>query len=275
MTSNLRIVPKNDWDDAELTPSVTAEVGYEVTNTQNTIRGQVWRTTSNAGQSITAVLPSSRVLSHFSMHRHLCHAGSLRVQLYTDAAATTPASPFSDSGVVSATPYTASEPYTWSEGSNDPLKTLAPYWLWFAETTVRAIKITFSGTPSQNYWQVSRVWAGRYLELFYDPPFGGMLLGQQENTDRERTQGGSLRTNAGEQWRNMTFDLHAMREYELAPWIDIRAYAGTTKDVMVSVYPGDGTRREALYTLAGRLANLNDIGRDVNRLTTRIQVEEN
>lgn len=273
--SKLRIVPKNDWDDMVLTPSAAAEVGFEVTNTQNTIRGQVWRTTSNASQSIIGVLPSSRILSHFSMHRHLNHAGNIRVQAFSDAAATIPASPFSDSGAVSAIPYTADEPYEWSEGSNDPFFSSAPYWLWFEETTIRALKVTFSGTPDQNFWQASRFWAGRYMSLYYDPPFGGMFLGQQENTDRERTQGGSLRTNIGEQWRTMSFDLHAIKEYELAPWIDIRAYAGTSKDVMVSVFPEYGTRREALYTMAGRLANLNDIGREVKRLTSRVQLEEN
>jgi hypothetical protein len=271
-TANLRIVPKNDWDDATLTPSAAAVVGYEVTNTQNTIRGQVWRTTSNAGQSVTAVFPDARTLSHFSMHRHLCHAGSVQIQLYSDAAATTLVY---NSTALSATPYTASEPYVWSQGSNDPLKTYAPFYLWFAEqSSIRAAKITFSGTPSQNYWQVSRVWLGRYLELGINPQYG-FQLGQAENTDRERTQGGSLRTNAGEQWRTFTFDLNDIADTELATWVDLRAYAGTSKDVAISAFPGDGTRLEELHTLAGRLSNLNDIGRQVNRLTQRIQIEEN
>lgn len=271
-TSRLRIVPKNDWDEATLTVSAAAEIGFEAENTQNTIRGKTWRTTSNAGQSITAVWPSAITLSHFSMHRHLNHAGSFRWQLYDDAAAT---SEVHDSGVLPATSYTTIEPYSWSNGDDDPFLSRAPTWYWHAPVAnVRAAKLTFSGTPGQAYWQTSRIWCGRYFELARTAA-RGIQLGQFDNTDRERTQGGSLRTNAGESWRQMTFDLKAINEDEFATWVDIREYVGTSKDVVVSVFPGDGTRKEALYMMAGRLVNLNDIGRPTHLMTMRVQIEEN
>jgi hypothetical protein len=271
-TSCLRIVPKNDWDDATISVSAAAEVGFEAENTQNTIRDKTWRSTSNASQSITAVWNSAITLSHFSMHRHLNHSGTFRWQLYSDAAATTQVH---DSTALSATTYTAAEPYTWSSGSNDPLKSDAPTWYWHSEiASVRAAKLTFGGTPSQAYWLASRIWCGRYMELAVNPVYG-MQLGEDNMTDRERTQGGSLRTNEGESWRKLTFDLNDINENELATWMDIRRYAGTSKDVLVSAFPGDGTRLEALHTIAGRFANLNDIGRQVSRLTMRAQIEEN
>lgn len=271
MTTNLRIVPKNDWDDAVLTPSDSAASGFAVENTQNTIRDKTWRTTSNASQSVTGVWSASRTISHASMHWHLNHAGSWRVQLYSDAGASVQVY---DSGAVSATSFTASEAYTWSEGSNNPFLTKAPTWLWFTPTAARSIKITFSGTPSQDYWQVSRVWAGRYLEFSSSPDFGAEL-GVEDLTDRQRTQGGSLRTNESETWRTMKLDLHNVRPTEYATLLDIMDYATTSKDVVVSVYPGDGTRKEALYTMAGRLSNLNSIARQVSRYTGRIMIEEN
>jgi hypothetical protein len=267
---NSRIVPKNDWDDAELTASAAAESGFDVENTQNTIRDKTWRTTSNATQSITGVWASNRTVSHFSLHRHLCHEGNVRLQLYSDAAASVQVY---DSGTVSATPYTVSGLYTWSQGSSDPLKELAPYWLWFAETSARSFKVTFSGTTG-DFYQVSRAWIGRYWEPARSPTFG-MTLGHKDNTDAVRTQGGSLRTNAGEIWRYLSMDFNGINEVELETWNDIRVYAGTSKDVMVSVFPGNGTRKEALHTLAGRFSNLNDIGRPSQVISMRVQLEEN
>lgn len=272
MTEKLRIVPRNDWDDATLTPSAVAETGFEAENTQNTIRGKTWRTTSNADQSVTAVWDSPITLSHFSMHRHLNHAGSFRWQLYSDTSATTE---IHDSTVLSATSHTAGEPYAWSDGDDDPFLSRSPTWYWHTPiANVRAAKLTLSGALAQLYWQTSRIWCGRYLQLDRSPA-RGIELGQFDNTDRERTQGGSLRTNAGESWRQFTFDLRAIKETEFATWVDIREYAGTSKDVVVSVFPGDGTRKEALYMMAGRMMNLNAIGRPTHLMTMRVQIEEN
>lgn len=61
----------------------------------------------------------------------------------------------------------------------------------------------------------------------------------------------------------------------IVPRNDIRVYACTSKDIMVSVFPGNGTRKEALHTLAGRFSNLNDIGRPSQVMSMRVQVEEN
>lgn len=268
----MRIVPKNDWDDATLTVSAAEEDGFPVQNTQNTIRDKTWRTTSNSSQSVTGVWASAITLSHFSMWRHLNHAGSFRWQLYSDAAAT---AGLYDSAALSATCYSAAEPYTWSSGTNDPLKTKAPSWLWYSEIAlVRAAKLTFSGTPSQAYWLASRIFCGRYMGLAVNPVYG-LQLGQQTLTERGRSQGGSLRTNEGESFRTLNFDLNDINENELASWMDIREYAGTSKDVVASVFPGDGTRLEALNMICGRMMNLNDIGRQVSRLTMRVQIEEN
>lgn len=271
MTANLRIVPKNDWDDATLTPSATEESGFDVENTQNTIRDKAWRTTSNASQSVTAVWSASRTFSHFSMHRHLCHAGSVKLELFSDAAATVSVY---DSGAVSATPYSASESYTWSEGSNNPLLTSSSYWLWFTPTAARSAKITFSGTPSQAYWQVSRIWAGRYWQPTRN--FArGLNLGRGDLTDAETTQGGSLRTNESESWRVLNGELTGITATEFATLSDIYAYAGRSKDIVVSVYAGDGTRKEERYCFAGKMTALNDIGRPSVVFTSRINIREN
>src|SRR5689334_11098703 len=117
---NLTIVPYNDLDDAAITCTETPLVGFEVENTQNTQRGYYWRSATSGGQSITWVFPENRTLDHFSMWRHLNHAGSIRIQAYTNTGASTPASPFSDSGTVSCIPYTASETYVSSRGTNNP-----------------------------------------------------------------------------------------------------------------------------------------------------------
>lgn len=271
-TANLRIVPKNDHDDAVLTPSAAEVVGFEVANTQNTRRSSVLRTTSNSGWSFTGVLPATRTVSHFSMWRHLNHAGSMRLQLYSDAGAT---SGVYDSTAVSCIPYSSRGAYTWSDGSTDPLQSGMPYYLWFTPMACRSYKVTFSGTPGQAYWQVSRFWLGRYFELVRSAAYGTLQVGQQTITDSARTQGGSLQANQWATWRTMTFDLNGIDEADLVSWVDVRQYIGVSKDVVVSAYPGDGDRREAIYTIAGRFSNLNDIGRPSSVMSMHVQIEEN
>ena len=271
-TDNLTIVPKNDADDAVLTVS-SAVTGFEAVNTQNTVRSRVWRSTSNAGQTFTGVWSASRTISHASLHAHLCHAGSWRLQLFSDAGATVQVLD-ATGGATSATSYTASEPYVWSEGSNDPFRSNSPTWVWFAETLARSFKLTLSGTPAQAYWQIGRLWLGRGLRLAVNPAYG-LQLTIVDNTDTDITRGGSARTNLGAYWRMLQFDLQGINDNEYATWMDIMTQAGRGRDVLASVFKGDGTRKEALHTIAGKFPSLDTIARQVSWLTKTVSIREN
>jgi hypothetical protein len=270
--NRLRIVPKNDSDDAVLSVSPAAQSSFDVDNVKNTVRSKVWRSTSTATQTITGVWSANRTVSHFSMHKHLEHAANVRLQLFSDAGASVQVY---DSTAVSATPYTASEPYVFSTGTNNPFLTNSPYWLWFSEQLARSFKVTLSGTPSQAYHQVSRLWLGRYMELDVGASYG-LQLGIEDNSDANTTRGGSLRTNFGAYWRTLSFDLSDISPDEYATWMDIMTQAGRSRDVVVSVYPGDGTRQEALHTIAGKFRSLDALGfPQYGQITKKVVVREN
>lgn len=268
-TANCRIVPYNDGDDASLTTD-SAVSGFEVVNVQNSIRGRSWRSTSSAGQSFVGVWPANRVVNHFSLHRHLCHAGSVQFRLYSDAGAS---SLVYDSTALSATCYTSSDPYTWSTGTNDPYLTDSAYWLWFANQTARSFRVTFSGTPSQAYWQVGRLWIGRYFEVSINPD-QGYSLGLQDVTDRNRSRGASLRTNVGEIYRTMSLDFSTAAWNDGATWQQFERRAGTGREILVSVFPGDGTSLERDNIMVGKLSNLSPMQRFVTWVTKKVQIEE-
>lgn len=270
MSANVRIVHVNDHDAATLSVSSPAATGFPIEYTQNARRGKVWKTTSNAGQSFTGVWPETRTVSHFSMHRHLNHAGSVRFQLFSDAGATTQVY---DSTALSCAPWTPTETYFDSLGRNDPFQYLYPYDLWFAETAARSYKVTFSGTPAQSYWQIARVCVGRYFELAVNPDYG-FQLGWQDQTENGRSRGGSLFTNKGDLWRTLIGNLNSVAATELGTWADAYVQAGTAQDVMISPFPDDTTRKRPLHTMMARFMSLDVLGHEVSRFTKAIKFEE-
>ncbi len=63
-------------------------------------------------------------------------------------------------------------------------------------------------------------------------------------------------------------------ETQRAAFLDILQYAGTSKDVVASLFPQDGTRLERDHIINGKFSNLNALGRQVSYLTGHLQLEE-
>ena len=103
----------------------------------------------------------------------------------------------------------------------------------------------------------------------------GLTIGYVDQTERNRSRGGSLRTNVGPTWNVVNFDLPLMDETEQSAWLDIMRYCGTGRDLVLSIFPTEGTRRERRHTLNGLFISLDAIGRQVTWLTKRVQFEEN
>ena len=273
ITANLRITP-DDWRDATLTTSITPAAGFEVTNTQNTIRSSVLKSADTTTMTVSATWPQSRVGSALYLFNHLLHGASVRAQFYSDAGWSTPSIAFSDSGTVPALCYTTTaDRYSNSLGSKDPHLADSPYWLYFAETTYRSAKLTFSGTPSAvSYFQVGRILGGRYFEAAINPSYG-MQLGELDTGKSGRTEGGTKRGYPGESWPTLIGDLNGVSEDERTFWRDFMRTTKRSTDFAVSVFPGDGTTLERDHTINGTFSSLDAIGREVSRLTKRFQVE--
>ncbi len=269
MTANLRIVPLNHHDAATLTNSIAPATGFLVTNTQNSTRSLVWKSPDGTAQNIKGTLAASRSATFFGMFLHSAAGGSVRLQLFSDAAWVTQVY---DSTALAASNITSTDVYDWGNSSNDQFRSSGPYWLWFAATTFQSYTISFSGTPTAGYWQASRIWLGKAFEVGVNPDYGA-TLGFATLTDRNRSRGGSLRTNVGPTWRVMQMDLNALVEAERGTMVDIFQYLGTGRDFVLSLFPADGTRLERDNMVNAKFSALDAIGRQVNRLTNRLQVE--
>ncbi len=279
-----RVVPRNFYDEATLTVDVVEAAGFEIVNTQNSIRSRVWRSSTNADVTISGTYAGgiSRTAEFFGMFLHQCHGGNIQLTLYSDAAWS---SQVYDSGVLPVINLFATDGMDWGYdpfgiGSNDPFFESAPHWQWLMPSSpmpaMQSFKIELTDQSSdygRSLWQASRFVLGPAFEMAKQPDFGASL-GFVTQTDRNRSRGGTLRTNIGESWRTMEMSLHLMQESERAAWLDIFRYCGTGRDFVVSWFPNEGSRLERDYMMLCKFATLNAIGREVNRLTSRLQLEE-
>lgn len=276
--ANLRIVPRNFHDEASLASEFSPVAGFSIENTQDTQRGRVWRSTSGADQFISGTFDDGivRTVGYFGFFRHRCHGGSVRLRLYSDAAWSSLAFDSGVTPVINLVPMTG---FDWGFGTSniDPFLYEAPYWLWFTPTACLSYKISFSGNaPSYGYayWQVCRFCLGPYKELpytaLYDYP-----LALVDQTDRNRSRGGSLRSNQGPNWRTLTLDIKRVPEAEGADWLDIMKYNGTGRDFVLSVFPDEGTRKERDHIMNCKFSSLDPLLRwHPAFLSKLIQVEE-
>lgn len=280
-TRLLRIVPRNFHDEATLSSELAPVDGFPITNTQNTRRTRVWRTPDGTDQYWLGTYDDgvSRTSGFFGFFRHLCHGGNVRYRLYSDAAWTTQVF---DSGTLPVNNLSITEGFDWGinpygDNSIDPYFTESPFWLWHAPTQHLSYKVNFTGNVSTYgtaYWQISRVIIGPYKELpytaLYDYP-----LGVIDQTDRNRSRGGSLITNQGPNWRVMTLDVKRVPEADRADWMDIRKRCGTGRDFVLSVYPEDGDRMERDHMINCKFAASDPLLRwHHDYSSTRFQLEE-
>jgi hypothetical protein len=265
--ANARLVHTIASDDAvlALTTGATAS-GYNIalTNMQSTLRDAIWRSTTATTQVIKGDWAGEdRKIGFVGLFRHLNHGGSIRTQLFSDQAATVQVF---DSGTVAIASSIAIGSLVWgavnstNAANTDLLYYAQPYGLFFTMTTCKSFKVTLTGTPSNGngYYQVSRLALGPWLEFGVNPDLG-MALTWLNNDVRIRTTGGSQLTTFGRRWRRLEFDLNYLGDNDRRALLDLLAYAGNSRDMVVSVFPGAGGRDERDYMLNGRFADTNPL----------------
>lgn len=273
---NLRIVPENWVDEMTMTGS-EGSAAMPLEFLQDVARGHVWRseTLSTGGggvREITGTLGSGvvRDANCFFIFRHNLAGGTIRLRLF-DAGA----SMVYDSGTNTFTPAIAGAHDFGGALTTDPFQREAPYALYFPLWEFKSFTLTLGGTLASGdvYAQACRIFLGRYFEVGINPDYG-VQLGVETTTDQVRTRGGSLRSSRGELWRTFTADLNRMSEADRSVWLDIMKLAGLERDIVISLFPGDGTREERDYCMNGKFTSLDALGYQVSWRTKRLQVKE-
>lgn len=260
MANNLRLVPKNAADAATLTASPAVETSLPVSNLQNILRARIMRTTSAAAQTISGTWGGTGYPVNMAaiLRHNIESAGTWRVQLYSDAAWTTQ---IYDSGNVTAIDSLTLGELDWGvsplgSGLYDAFLGQRNSAIYFPEVTAVSFKITITDTGnSAGYIDVSRLWLGQYIAPAYNVSYG-LQLAWRDNTTQVRTDGGSLRSDGGQPWREIRFSLDALPEADRSAWSDVFRYAGRRLDVFVSVFPESGGEIERDYMMAAKFSEL-------------------
>lgn len=245
--ANLRICPINYFDEAEASGIGT------IPNAQLVARDAVARTSSPADVTISGHWNGNgRRLDSFFLFRHNGHGGKVRLQLFTNPDYT---AQVYDSGTNEIYPLTAIES-EWGISplgfaSNDQLGPESPYSLFFTAATCSSFKITLTRCQGP-YWELGRVFLGKYIEAPYNPEHG-MSFGWQTTAKQKRSRGASLRTQGGGRWRELRADMHYESDADRALWRDMLGQIDLDEDVAISIFPGAGGRPERDHTFNAQL----------------------
>lgn len=286
MTANLRIIPRNFHYEATLSTELPSADGCSIVNTQNRKRSRVWRAddSSAAGggddQYIAGVFDDAieREPNFFGFFRHRCHGGKVRLQLYSDAGLSVEVY---DSGAVDVITAINTSGFNWGidpygVGPYDPFITASPFYLWFTPTACLSYRVSFSDFSTAfgaEAWEVSTFWLGRYFSPVRQPGFGASF-GWIDLTESDRSRGGTLYSNVGAKAKTLRLDMQHINEDERAAWVDIVEQCGLGRDVVISQYSEEGTRRERDHVLHGTFSALDPIGRNVRTLSKTLQFQE-
>jgi hypothetical protein len=288
MAASFRIIPRNFHHEATLSTEFAAADGCSIVNTQNRKRSRVWRsdTTTAADASDNQYIAGTfddgdpREPDYFAFFRHRCHGGQVRLQLYSDAGWTSQVWDSTPVDVIRAVGADGADfgidPYF--VGAFDPHIIDSPFYLRFDPVSCLSYKVTFSGnvaTFGAAYWEVCTFMLGRSFAPARQPV--SFDLGVIDLTEVDRSRGGSLYSNIGAQARTLRLLLESVNEDERAAWLDIVRQCGLGRDLALTLYDGEATRRERDHVMYGTFSALDAIGRSVTRwnlLTKSLQFQE-
>jgi hypothetical protein len=263
--ANLRIISPNEVDGATLTASPAMVATLPVTNLQDQTRARVAR--SNAvlsGQHVLGDFVAAKIISGMAIMRHnLTATGTVRLKLYSGFGQT--GTLVYDSGALSR----GGVLYEWGGGDVHQLEWGIQPWgadtfedwpvaytdLWFAEVGARSFDLEFSDPANgDGYIEASRLFLGRYWSPDSNFSYGVKITSVDLST-LERTDGGSLRTDAVETFRRWEISLEWLDAMERARLMDIVRVAGKSADMFVSCFPTDADQElEQDYAGAVKLA---------------------
>lgn len=251
----MRLVAANLSDTAIVSSSPACVATLPATNLQNAYREQVARWTALDGIRFTVQWPSAHYVSCVCLYRaNFSSTATWRVRVWQDTTLTTV---LYDSGTVYCNPPVPLGSIDWGV---DPLgSSLYSDWdysiatLWFAPQLTSSITIDVTDVANTDgYAQASRLFVGQYLEPLVGPS-EGLALSWQENTQQSRTEGGSLRIEAGAAWRRINVDLRLLAEDDRMRLADIARHRGMRDDMFLSVFPERGDALERDYQMQARL----------------------
>ena len=207
------------------------------------------RTTSLATQTYTFTWSSDQTMNMVALARHnLRTAGTIRVQVYSDAACTTLLEDSTALAAFSTTGLSTLDVYRYLQAVFRGKKCFA-YYFTATRTTVRGLKITITDAANPDgFMEFSRLLAGLYFQPSLNPDYGGLGLEQASLSGQVRTDGGELKSDARARYRTERITHENIPdETDLAEFLAIADYLDKERDFWFSFYPGEGGAKEIYH----------------------------
>jgi len=257
---NLRIITPNSADEATLTAAPAMVASLPVENLQDQTRARVARTAGLATpQHVYGTWTGPRPCGGFVLWRHnLTAAATLRLVIYEGQNQT--GAILYDSGVISlgdGMPAWGEQPwgaFQWG-GSIFSDWPVAFVNLWFDQVTAQSfdLQLTDSGNTA-GYMQASRLFLGPVFEPTWNFEWGADCHWDEDSV-QERTDGGTLRTDAADPYRVWQLSLEYLNDGERAALTEMARVVGRRGDVFLSCFPGVGGARERDYSGVAKLTH--------------------
>jgi hypothetical protein len=264
------IVPTNYADEdhcADLAVSPAAVATYPVTRLQSKLRSDTWRSSSLAQQVITGSFGgNARRITTFSLWPGRGQASLIGSQVRWEF--------FQEPGLVTSVYDQTFDFFTptgenwneflwgihpWGVEEGDYTARLAPLIKFVSALYVSSFRVTITnlGNVDTDYFEASRLWLGDYVEAPYNAAVGAVpsWVGASQ---AERMVGGSLdRLERLGQARELQFAIMLSSESDRQRWSDLMYLCDPAREVIVSLFPRQGSRRERDHTVMGSLKSPN------------------
>lgn len=276
---NVRIITPNESDDAVLTATPAMAVTLPVSNLQDQTRAKVARSVGlPTPQYIRGNFNGVKQISSMALVRHnLTGAATIRLKLWggADQAGTL----LYDSGLIALGDAIGWGEFVWGVDpwSDDQFANwpVAFTVLWFAPFAALSFEIQVADNGNTDgYIEFARLFMG----LHWSPQSNfsyGVQMAWLENSTQERTDGGTLRTDARSPYRRWSFNLDYLTQGERAQLADILRNAGLRNDMFLSCFPGQGGTLERDYAGGAKLVQMPGLVHNfVNNYRSELVLEE-
>ncbi len=247
----LRIVTPNYADEALLTADPVLEASLPVENLQEQTRARVARTTGlSSPQSYLGQWDGPRPCSCFVLWRHNLSAGAtIQLTLFEGQN-------FDVSVLLDETIFLGDGIPAWGENAWGTFQwggSVFADWpvaftvLWFDQVSPQSflVRVTDTGNPD-GYYDISRLVIGPAIEPLYGMNWGANCYWTEDST-QERTDGGTLRTDAADPYRRWQLELPHLTDGERSSIMEMLRMAGRRGDLFLSCFPEEGGSRERDY----------------------------
>lgn len=255
--SNLRIIHRNDADQATSLSASTTSGSLSAELMQTDRKGEAHRST---GTSVTYTLTwtGGVTLGGVALPAtNLSSGATMRVRLYD---ATSAGTLLLDTGTNIACPGLTAGPWTWTATFNAAAFAygyLSKAIAWFANTAgvKRAvIDLVDTGNPA-GYIDCARLVAGPWWSPTWNAEYSGLSTTLVDNSENTRNDAGDLPSDRAPVHQELTLSLPILSEAERSQLMQIMRANGVWRPIFLSLMPAVATAAEQDFMVYGKRKN--------------------